>query len=1594
MAFLAPQEEIDSTPQEAPFVAPPQDVGEGFTAPVEEHAPENEQSPGVLDYIKSLPALALRGVTEPFAVDIPKAAGRLSEFVGRQLPEGFQHKSAFTTLGEENQKTIEGLFPVDQGVGESVPGQLAKGAGMIAGFVGTGGLGELGAAGKGLALTDTAVPGAASIVGKFLGKPGSIAMGSMVGVPEFEKAKAAGKSDDEAFKSLVENYFVGTLGALPIESMIHRLNTVTGGGIVNYLKTVGIGGLQSGAAMATQTYLTNQLAKADYDPDRDPMWEVAHSALIGGALGMLLPGIGGALRKATPENRVKIEKKVAELQAKEQALKMADQGIKQAASGDQVLDSQIADMAKLSPEEQAVIDTKRTAASQAEEAVRLSEERQKRIDQIEKDLEKHEVAKKKSEEGKGTLLPEQKKDLDLELKELLKEKEIGEKSNILPKGAESKIGEQKEAEKAKFDAAEKAKNDAIDKITALQQKMAATTPEADIEGLYKELLEAKAALRKIAPELRPTGNKAVEEATGGAKEGKTVKMTPAEAIKHQVQTFYRGMTKGVRKGAQLKNDLVDKVRAALKGSPMTNGQVGTILTKLKRTNLFTAGSVSKLGQFIDKVATDAEYAEKLDTAQKIQKRIKSKKNTGTPREKDALTEFSKIDPSEVDIDKYLAAANEITPSFRPVTNRSVIPLDRTWEYINSTHPEREAAEGARQEARMERAREMADELGLNFEDAQALLFGEETNIEKSITDVNKKEKIREKLVEMADGAKEGLHFVFDDTAGLTDTQRGDVDSFKTADLDLLTPDQLKAYIRAIDRLTTNEDFGGTGKLHSIIDSAKDFAELKVKLKDSHILTLNDWEKNLNSMPLVMRAITGLSEHAAQFQNLMGMIRPNEAHVKATQADIKLIKDIHKIDPKGKGATAESKTRQTIFSELIKSPVTEDPVQWMEGVKQIMEYNVREYERQGMVEQAKLIDKALEPFRKAITVEEVMAIMEKMDPIGKKIIDKTIDHFKPVAAKLGDYAERYHNEGFVEQRNYSGPRSWRTKGKKGEDIVYRDPFGDLGAYQNSIAKPKLNTSALEVYNGVPTDGRLLNFDKHATMTRGLKRSIFDIEGVDGQIRVRENAGRERELIELLGGKEGTKSYIEAQRLYDILFKGKESLYFKLERQLSGQVPHRPNKFIDNYLRPLRKIAYNLGLSGWTQYPKQMAVISNVMSQLGTDVTLMPIKELLVNPKGAFKFFSGHTVSLRGAQRADYALGEITEDTATEVHNLAGRALDNLGEKGFNSILGVRALIKGDVHAAKISYGSFYKQYLKNQGIEYEGFDREADLQDTPARLAAHAYAKQRVDELQGVSNPAEMGTWLKSQDTAAQMLKAALIPFGTFQANTKSRMWQDMRAGLMGNAEQRLEAARDLTGTAVEQATFNGMNWGIKAALATGASSLAALMGLPTDKKWEKEQWDAAVDRLKVNWVLDMLPVIMIKPVTEVGSEAINLVASIDEVNKALHDTFGKDKKKDLIKINQAYGRSKFETLLDNIGLYGDAAERLWETGKLTKRAVTGTKEVAGHERNMTPEQQRFSALVGLAAALSFNGFFPSDLLFPLLKEEKHTKPGRRQSLVQ
>ena len=228
---------------------------------------------------------------------------------------------ALIKFGDYFNKTIDELTPQDEAYKNSLSDQFGQAFGQVASLIATGG--ATGAVGKGASLASQAANAAkvASVTGKGaaaataaktlatqISAPTSISAGLSMGQAEFDRAKEAGATDDQAFEAFYKNATVGSvLETIPVMQFFKRFEKASAGGIKNYLKTKGVAGLTGGVEEMTteimQQIYANKSAQDIYNTNQELFEGVGSSGGVGFGVGFLLNAMGANAKLLRKEGK-------------------------------------------------------------------------------------------------------------------------------------------------------------------------------------------------------------------------------------------------------------------------------------------------------------------------------------------------------------------------------------------------------------------------------------------------------------------------------------------------------------------------------------------------------------------------------------------------------------------------------------------------------------------------------------------------------------------------------------------------------------------------------------------------------------------------------------------------------------------------------------------------------------------------------------------------------------------------------------------------------------------------------------------------------------------------------------------------------------------------------------------------------------------------------------------------------------------------------------------------------------------------------------------------------------------------------------------
>jgi hypothetical protein len=234
-------------------------------------------------------------------------------------------------FGDYFNNAIDELTPQDEEFKGTLTDQFAQAFGQVASIILTEGLAGAGAATTSLAVNvaPKTIGGAIAAASKQLAssatRPGAISAGLSMGQSEFDRAKEAGATDEQAYEAFYKNAAVGSvLEQIPVMQFLKRFNQSASGGVANYIKTKGVAGLTGGLEEMTtevlQQLYANKTAQEIYNINQELLEGVGESGGIGFGVGFILNAMGARVKKlkkdGKPQEAQLIENQIAEFENK------------------------------------------------------------------------------------------------------------------------------------------------------------------------------------------------------------------------------------------------------------------------------------------------------------------------------------------------------------------------------------------------------------------------------------------------------------------------------------------------------------------------------------------------------------------------------------------------------------------------------------------------------------------------------------------------------------------------------------------------------------------------------------------------------------------------------------------------------------------------------------------------------------------------------------------------------------------------------------------------------------------------------------------------------------------------------------------------------------------------------------------------------------------------------------------------------------------------------------------------------------------------------------------------------------------------------
>jgi hypothetical protein len=1059
-----------------------------------------------------------------------------------------------------------------------------------------------------------------------------------------------------------------------------------------------------------------------------------------------------------------------------------------------------------------------------------------------------------------------------------------------------------------------------------------------------------------------------------------ITMTEKTALKKQIKDLGRGARDAV-KAWRIASQQLSKDIKELKGTGKINAeQAANVIRAFSKVNVFSETSVERFTNYMTKVFNNADYANKLTKAKNTRASIK-KMSRDAKRNADLrvlATKFAEIDPSLVkSIEAYNDIADKIEEAIKGSSIRGQrVSFSETVNIENANEYVTEAMKNQVKVLRDERIAEIESLYGVDAKDFSEAEMNALLQEDKPMSDKNNE--IVKRTIERAfdiysaiikDAINTGVDSITGEDVSYTRREREIISKFMAMNPNNMKPKTALAAVDALANFLENKSIAGMvavtstyeGENNTKIVLSKGIQSIALKKYWSKGLGRTFGEQTTNLNILFEKMFKGFNR-GGTVQDLMGLTKLiNKKAFALTQSNA-IINDYVKafydknVTPNGQAFnTTYNNIERGMAAFMLRNVIgTEEQMQAeFNRRKGLIEQSIaalsigNEQEKKKAEVYQKVYDKVLS---EATNIQD---IYDNTDIINLEAIDFWQKQWDSKFDALSDVALGVYNKVLDRDLNYTPDRYSRMQSAPKEvDITNSESafiFNTNGVLYNKKTGVLMDTTGTA---NLPknSDNQALSFID-LSFDRNNSNSMYDAL-VDI-----ETAAPIRQVQAFLNSSNFSKIVPSSEDA--ALLKNRIDLYV---RNVRNKNPYS-NDELSAAVRRLNKIA-TLGvtqsLAGAFQPIKQiMPVAVNTLINSGS----MGIGAAFDPAFNAWLNQSGYAIANRGveSQAEIDSINQMIEEAADSKPKKAMKLIEDANKKVLNMLL-----VRPDVAVARASFAAYYEKYLKDNGLyettervqtdygEVEVTKKGIDYSNHPLNEDAANYAQRMVDRQQNVSDTDLAGSLFSSKETGKQVLVKLLMPFASFRMNQASRIAADLSTlGYWGvsTREDKVIAARSLSGYAAELVTFKAISAGISLAMGYAA---AAMMGHSESDDEEEKRQESIIKGQATGLVTDILSPL---PFLDKGIQTIS-ANLLDIVNEAADVS-----EEDRLAI---YGTKK-EDFLKNMGMYGIAPDRLAQLYDLIVMSVSGKyKDDFGKEQEISDDSKEALAfLIGPAILSNF-----------------------------
>lgn len=1048
----------------------------------------------------------------------------------------------------------------------------------------------------------------------------------------------------------------------------------------------------------------------------------------------------------------------------------------------------------------------------------------------------------------------------------------------------------------------------------------------------------------------PSANKIL----GNIKDVKKVTLSEKTALKKQILDKAKAAKDAVMAQKNIAQQLAQDVKEMAVAGTITAKQAANVVTAFSKTNVFNEGSVDKFTNYTTKVFENAEYQDKIDTANTLASSIKAKlKSKDVDAEvKDLAKKLASLKPSDIeDIDAYIEVANNVNDNIKGSTTRggelniaSAIDKAKLSEYVDT---EINKANEIKSQKTQDSFYELTglDPDDFTYEEMQAVINDPKVNTKKVDSLSGKIDESVSKMKTLLESyVKSGLDVFTGEKVYISDSVKSNIDKILAVDPSQMTNKDKLSFIDAVNDILVNGDSNKIGSItrkNDVLTSVKKMLSDGIKAKKIRLAFSPAfgrlWFTSFADKKQMVQNMFADDKVRQRFLEEVGVYdiqNGNSSAIKKTNDFFESTNKKYK-DVQVNGESIFS-PKNSIYANIFGIMNMSNDQKDFSKFKGVIEKSISNLNNGNETNK-----KLAEEYKKVY--DEVLKDSNSIEELVSKTDSNIIDLVNDVAS---EYEAQFEGKRKVALEVYN---TSLDKKKNYIPLVFKKMNGDVDFEDVDAFDIELSSNAEKVYD--KKSGTFMERSDYENIKDNTYISLDFMH--DNYFKMTESATDSNTAY----GIQKLKTFVESKYLKEIIPDANDRDAFV--KSMKDFVKNTRNRKIDSspeYVRSMSK-----GLDKFSRYGTIQALnkVDQVFRQsiptMGTTFLnsggRLGIKEVLDPRWRKLISESGLPVAVRGIDSNVLDFNSLKVELEKPKQNAVGKIAESVSDfqdKQMKWFLG-----NSDKAANWASWIAYYKKGLADQGIN--GIDIDSHVLN---KKAAN-YAQDMVDKYQGTSLRALDGNVFTDKSSVSKVLRNTVIPLAKFSINQKTRLYNDIRVLAKSDSWGKFAGNLPTAGVSVASAVaevyvFNSVKNFFKRQL---EDAVDMFMGYEEDEEEKKKRDDKETKLDVLNYGSSISPLPISDTFIQSGiSKAYDIYQDYAEVPDG-----------------ERVDVSPYDSNGNSIGIYEISIKRASEQYDYQKLIYDGKFEEKGRSYQLLPEDLESIRKLSVPYAGNFVNMIPGEM---------------------